>query len=156
MGGFSSSDRGAGGRGIIAGINVTPLVDVTLVLLVIFIVTAKIVVTPALPMDLPEASQGEPVQVVLSVLLPQDGSTLVNGARIASDDELTQRAKRALAEDTDLRAVIQADGAVPHRRVIATLDALKSAGVSRIAFGALPQTPAGPQSPTDIQPAAEQ
>ena len=46
-------------RGIISGINVTPLVDVTLVLLVIFIVTAKIVVTPAIPMDLPPAATSE-------------------------------------------------------------------------------------------------
>ena len=56
-------------RGIITGINVTPMVDVTLVLLVIFIVTAKIVVTPAVPLDLPPASKSEEVQVVFSVIL---------------------------------------------------------------------------------------
>ena len=57
------------GDGLIVGINVTPMVDVMLVLLIIFIVTAKIIVTPAVPMDLPEASQVEQVQVVLSVLV---------------------------------------------------------------------------------------
>lgn len=129
------------GRGIISGINVTPLVDVTLVLLIIFIVTAKFVVTPAVPIDLPKASQGEGVQVVFSVLLPIDGSILVNGTGVPSETTLTQRARAALADDPQLRAVIQADGAVPHRRVIAVLDALKRAGVSRIAFAALPDVP---------------
>lgn len=139
------------GRGIIAGINVTPLVDVTLVLLIIFIVTAKFVVTPAVPIDLPKASQGEAVQVVFSVVLPADGSgaIYVNGAGIKDTDTLTQRARAALAEEPTLRAVIQADGAVPHRNVIAVLDALKAAGVSRIAFGALPPTPGtGEPSPS--------
>ena len=60
--------------GIISGINVTPLVDVMLVLLVIFIVTAKIIVTPAVPLDLPHAAHGEEVQVVLSVIVPVRGA----------------------------------------------------------------------------------
>jgi len=60
-------------NGIISGINVTPLVDVMLVLLVIFIVTAKIIVTPAVPLDLPRAAHGEEVQVILSVILPVRG-----------------------------------------------------------------------------------
>jgi biopolymer transport protein ExbD len=124
--------------GIIASINVTPMVDVTLVLLIIFIVTAKIIVTPAVPLDLPEATRTEEVQVVLSIILPEHGPTLVNGEPVADDSILRQRARDKLAGDPELRAVIQADGAVQHRRVIAVLDALKSAGVTRIAFGALP------------------
>ena len=127
------------GRGIISGINVTPLVDVTLVLLIIFLVTAKLVVAPAVPLDLPKASQGEEVQVVFSVLLPVDGSILVNGANVPDHDALSERARSALADDPGLRAVIQADGELSHRRVIAALDALKRAGVTRIAFGALPE-----------------
>lgn len=127
------------GRGIISGINVTPLVDVTLVLLIIFIVTAKLVVAPAVPLDLPKASQGEEVQVVFSVLLPVDGSILVNGASVPDHETLSARARAALDDDPQLRAVIQADGEISHRRVIAALDALKRAGVTRIAFGALPE-----------------
>lgn len=130
------------GRGIISGINVTPLVDVTLVLLIIFIVTAKLVVAPAVPLDLPKASQGEEVQVVFSVLLPTDGSILINGASVPDLATLTARARSALTDDPALRAVIQADGDLSHRRVIAALDALKLAGVTRIAFGALPEPPA--------------
>lgn len=125
-------------RGIISGINVTPLVDITLVLLVIFMVTAKIVVAPAVPLDLPQASQGQELQVVFSVLLPADGTLLVDGAPVANVGALEDRARTALERDGELRAVIQADGSVTHRQVIAALDAIKRAGVTRIAFGALP------------------
>ena len=127
-------------RGIIAGINVTPLVDITLVLLIIFIVTAKIVVAPAVPLDLPEANERQHVQVVLSVLLPTDGRLLVNGSPVANSDALEHRARLALDENAELRAVIQADGAIPHRQVISVLDSLKRAGVTRVAFAALPET----------------
>jgi biopolymer transport protein TolR len=130
--------------GIISGINVTPLVDITLVLLIVFIVTAKIIVTPAVPLDLPPAAKTEEVQVVLSVIVPERGPTLVNGEPVGEGSALQARAQEALARDADLRAVVQADGAVPHRRVIAVLDALKSAGVTRIAFGAAPLDHAQP------------
>ena len=126
------------GNGIIAGINVTPLVDITLVLLIVFMVTAKIIVAPAVPLELPRASQSEALQVVFSVIVPATGPTLVNGEPTTSDELLVRLAREALVKDPGVRAVINADGAVPHRRVIRTLDLIKSAGIARIAFGALP------------------
>jgi biopolymer transport protein ExbD len=63
---------------------------------------------------------------------------LVNGATLPNDEELAEKARVALAGDSELRAVIQADGEVPHRRVIHVLDLLKGAGLTRVAFGALP------------------
>jgi biopolymer transport protein TolR len=130
------------GNGIIAGINVTPLVDITLVLLVIFMVTMTVAATPAVPLDLPRASHTEEVQVVLSVVMPAAGPTLVNGEPAASDAVFARRAMDALARSAQVRAVtravIAADGAVPHRRVIHTLDLLKTAGIARVAFGAMP------------------
>jgi biopolymer transport protein ExbD len=134
----SSLRRGA----IIEGINVTPLVDITLVLLIIFIVTAKLVVTPAVPLDLPKASQSEELQTVLSVIVPADGSVQVDG--VATDEVLLgARARAALARDPELRAVIQADRAVSHGRVMGVLDTLKSAGLVRVAFGAVRPDKAG-------------
>jgi len=127
--------------GIISGINVTPLVDITLVLLIIFIVTAKIIVTPAVPLDLPVASKTEEVQVIFSVIVPEHGPSLVNGQVVADDAALGARAREAVARDADLRAVIQADGGVTHRRVVAVLDQLRNAGVAHIAFGAQPAKP---------------
>jgi biopolymer transport protein ExbD len=134
-----AAPSGQNGNDIIAGINVTPLVDVMLVLLVIFIVTAKIIVTPAVPLDLPHAAHGEEVQVVLSVIMPARGPILVDGAPLASDDGLAEKARASAADNPELRAVIQADGEVPHRRVVRVLDQLRGAGITRVAFGALPE-----------------
>jgi biopolymer transport protein ExbD len=125
--------------GIVTGINVTPLVDITLVLLIIFIVTAKIVVSPAVPLDLPKAATSEELQVVLSVIVPPSGAVLVNGAPAPDDETFLARARGALARDAQIRAVINADGATAHRRVIHILDLLRQAGISRIAFGAVPE-----------------
>jgi len=130
--------NGQDAGGIIGGINVTPLVDVMLVLLVIFIVTAKIIVTPAVPLDLPHAAHSDEVQVVLSLIVPLQGPVLVNSAPAPTDDALVERARAALGTDPELRAVIQADGGVPHRRIVRILDLLKGAGVTRVALGALP------------------
>ena len=124
--------------GIISGINVTPMVDVMLVLLVIFVVTAKIIVTPAVPLDLPKAAHGQEVQVVLSIVLPVRGAMLVNGAAVSDDGAFDAKARAALAGSPGLRAVIQADGDVPHRRVVHVLDQLEGVGITRVAFGALP------------------
>jgi biopolymer transport protein ExbD len=130
--------------GIISGINVTPLVDVMLVLLVIFIVTAKIIVTPAVPLDLPQAAKTEEVQVIFSVIVPEQGPVTVNGQPVSNDAGVAAEARSAVGRDPALRAVIQAEGGVPHRRVVAILDALRGAGVAHIAFGALPEGPAAP------------
>ncbi len=71
MAGGSSNDD----DGMVSGINVTPLVDVTLVLLIIFMVTARIIVSQGMPMDLPKAASGEALQQVFSVELSADGKT---------------------------------------------------------------------------------
>ena len=133
MAGAQQSDGG-----IIAGINVTPLVDITLVLLIIFIVTARIIVTPAVPLDLPKATQSEEVQVVLSIIVPASGPVLVNGQAAPDDAVVLRLTKDAVARDRDVRAVINADGGVAHRRVVHMLDLLRRVGVVHVAFGALP------------------
>jgi biopolymer transport protein ExbD len=131
MAGFSSNKPSAP----ITGINVTPLVDITLVLLIIFMVTAKLVVSRAVPMDLPKAATGGEVQQIFSVSIRSDGALFVDGSPIAGDTELLQSGKRSLAAHPELRAVLQADGSVPHSRVMHTLDVLRQAGLTRVAFG---------------------
>jgi biopolymer transport protein ExbD len=125
----------------IHGINVTPLVDITLVLLIIFMVTAKMIVSQSVPLDLPKASQGQDVQVVFSVTMAADGTTDVDGKRVASDDGIVPLAQAARDRTADLRAVIKADSAVPHGRVIHVLDLLKQAHVDKVAFGVSPVPP---------------
>src|SRR5262249_52165200 len=126
----------------ITSINVTPLVDITLVLLIIFMVTAKIIVSQSVPLDLPKAASGTEVQVVFSVVLAADGQTQVNTKPVANDDAILGLARAEHQKNPELRAVIKADSAVPHGRVIHVLDLLKQAGVSKIAFGVTPVPPA--------------
>ena len=135
MAGGASNDDDIG---LIAGINVTPLVDVTLVLLIIFMVTAKIIVSQGMPMDLPKAASGESLQTVFSVELTQDGKTRVDSNAVPNDEAISQLAKDARAKNKDLRAVIRADRKVEHGRVIHVLDLLKRAGIAKIAFAVSP------------------
>jgi biopolymer transport protein ExbD len=129
----------------ITGINVTPLVDITLVLLIIFMVTTKIVLNQTLPLDLPKAATGtSDVQTVFSILLAADGRTVVDSSQLANDEAILPLARTAQAAHPELRAVIKADSAVTHGRVIHVLDLLKQAHVSKIAFGVTP-VPASPQ-----------
>jgi biopolymer transport protein ExbD len=132
------------GEGLISGINVTPLVDITLVLLIIFIVTAKIIVTPAVPLELPKAATAEEVQIVLSVILERPGRTLIDGAPVADDADFLAKVADKAAQERDVRAVISADGEVPHRRVLHTLDLLRQAQITKVAFAAAPLDRAGP------------
>ncbi len=125
----------AGDEEPIVGINVTPLVDVVLVLLVVFIVTARLIVADALPLDLPKAASGGEQQTVLSIELGADGQTVVNRKPVKNVDTVQAVARQMKADTPALRAVIKADGAVPHKRVIAVMDALRQAEVDKIAFG---------------------
>lgn len=125
-------------EGIISAINVTPLVDITLVLLIIMMVTAKIIVSSSLPLDLPKAAKGENVQLVFGLELHADGAMMVDGKRVPDDKAVLGLAKNALEKNPQLRAVIRADKTVQHGRIIRVLDLLKQAGVSKIAFGVTP------------------
>jgi biopolymer transport protein ExbD len=124
----------------ITGINVTPLVDITLVLLIIFMVTAKLVVSRAMPMDLPKAATGEIVQDILSVELLADGALLINGTPYSSESDMLRRFTEAAAQ-AQARAVVRAEGTVPHSRVMRALDLLRQGGVSHVAFAVAPQPP---------------
>jgi len=143
MAGTNGGDSG----GTISSINVTPLVDVALVLLIIFLVTAKMVVAPnaALKLTLPTASTGEQITPVFAVTLTVDGVTRVNGQPVAGDADFLARARSEHELHPDLRAVIQADGDVHHARVVKTMDLLSQAGVTQIAFAVQPETGAPPR-----------
>jgi biopolymer transport protein ExbD len=129
--------------GMVSGINVTPLVDITLVLLIIFMVTAKIIVSQSLPLDLPKAASGQDIQLIFGVELHSNGDMMVNGKKLANDDAVFPLAKEELKKNPELRAVIRADTSVQHGRVIRVLDLLKQGGISKIAFGVSP-VPAEP------------
>jgi biopolymer transport protein ExbD len=137
---MANSSLGDGEEGIV-GINVTPLVDITLVLLIIFMVVAKMVVSQSVPLDLPKAASGTEVQVVFSVEAYANGDVSVDQKKLSDDDAILPLAREARAQNADVRAVIRADGTVQHQRVIHVLDLLKQAGISKIAFGVTPIAP---------------
>jgi len=125
----------------ITGINVTPLVDVTLVLLVIFMVTAKLVMSQAMPLDLPKAATASEIQTMFTVTVDAQGVIQANGKTV--DDTALRAATRAAQRATpDLRAVLSASSRVDHGRVMHVLDVLREVGVAKVAFGAeAKQTP---------------
>jgi len=115
-------------------INVTPLVDVMLVLLVIFILTAPLM-TSAIRLDLPQSEGGEPgatPQAVVLVVNAQ-GQWFLNDQPMAENDlreQLAQAASRNPLTELELRA----DASVPYGRVVEAMGLAQKAGLSRIGF----------------------
>src|ERR1700754_1128671 len=92
----------------ITGINVTPLVDVVLVLLIIFMVTANFIVRETVEVDLPRAAHGgETVQGLVNVVLDKQGKLFLDGAEV-SEEELSGKVAASLAKDPQTRAIISA------------------------------------------------
>ena len=125
---------GSGDEDIISGINVTPLVDITLVLLIIFMVTATYIVREAIEVDLPRAAHaGEATGTTLAVVLTRDGSVYLDGVK-RSEAELARRTRQAVAQDRETRAIISADQATLHGAVVHVIDLMKGEGLSRFAI----------------------
>jgi biopolymer transport protein ExbD len=120
----------------ISGINVTPLVDVTLVLLIIFMVTAKLIAGQGIPLDLPKAKTAGATQTVLNVVVDAKGEVLANGEKVQGDADLKSRAGQALKANPELRTVISASAATSHGNVMHVLDTVRDAGITRVAFAA--------------------
>ncbi len=133
MGASASNDEGA-----IASINVAPLVDVTLVLLIVFMVTAQAMASRVVPMDLPSAKTASNAKATtpLVVSIDERGAITVDGKALATDEALRREALAAKARDPAISAVVRAPKAASHGRVITVLDELRHAGITRVAFAA--------------------
>lgn len=116
-----------------ASINVTPFVDVVLVLLVIFMITAPALVKDIINLNLPKTETGDGQQTVtLGVAINRDGNILING-QLTDDEGLKQAALKALTESAEAQAIISADVDVAYGRVVKAIDLLKSQGLNRFA-----------------------
>jgi biopolymer transport protein ExbD len=122
---------------IITGINVTPLVDVTLVLLVILMVTASYVVSRSIPLELPHGASGESTPTTLTVSIDKDGQTFLDAEPI-EESVLQMKIRGARAADPETRAVIAADGRVNHAKVVRVIDLLRREDVTKFAFNVDP------------------
>ncbi len=114
-------------------INVTPFVDVMMVLLIIFMVAAPLQVV-GVPVELPRTAapslpteQEEP----LTVTLTAEGVTMIQTTEVAQD-EIVPRLMAVLTERTSDRVFVRADGAVPYARVVQVMGALNAAGITNI------------------------
>ncbi len=118
----------------ITGINVTPLVDVVLVLLIIFMVTANFIVRETVEVDLPRAANGgETVQGLVNVVLDKEGKLFFDGAEV-SETDLNARVAQAVAKDKETRAIISADQSIPYGRVMRLIDVVKGQGIAKFAL----------------------
>jgi biopolymer transport protein ExbD len=123
---------------MIVDINVTPLVDITLVLLIIFMVTASYIVSPAIKVDLPKAASGtDQAKTTLALTLMKDGGLYLNGQR-SNDQAVVAYIGTELPKNPDLQAIIAADRVVPHGDVVHVIDLVKRAGVHRFAINVEP------------------
>jgi biopolymer transport protein TolR len=133
----------------ITGINVTPLVDIVLVLLIIFMMTASYIITPAIKVELPKAvSADSVVQSMLALVLTREGDLFLNNAK-ASDDELRAFIRKEKSENKELEAVIAADASVRHGRVVQLIDLIKSEGVVKFAINTEADFSSGQVAPSD-------
>ena len=118
----------------ITGINVTPLVDVVLVLLIIFMVTANFIVRETVEVDLPRAANGgETVQGLVNVVLDKEGKFFFDGTEM-TEQQLEAKVAEAVAKDKDTRAIISADQSIPYGRVMRLIDVVKGQGIAKFAL----------------------
>ncbi|MGR3703726.1 MAG: protein TolR [Paracoccaceae bacterium] len=125
--------RGAGRAGVVSEINITPFVDVMLVLLIIFMVAAPLM-TVGVPVELPKTAatslpseQEEP----LSITMTAEGQVMIQMTEVSLND-LVPRLQAIAAEREGDRIFLRADGAVPYADVVTVMGALNRGGFSNI------------------------
>jgi len=137
---------GRRGRGVrvstsLAEINVVPLVDVMLVLLIIFMVTAPMM-TQGLAVNLPQARRAQPVSaqplyVTIPASFARDRIVQINNDDVRVDI-LQERMKEAMLERTDHSVFVRADGAVAYQDLVFVMDKLKEGGVEHVGLATRP------------------
>lgn len=125
--------------GIIASINMVPFIDISLVLLIIFLVTSTYIVQQAVEVDLPSAASGNEVTPsTLAITLARDGSLAFNGEPVRFED-LKARIRGEVDADGSVQAIIAADRGIDYGRVMDVIDEVKSNGVKSFALNIDPE-----------------
>ncbi len=121
--------------GLMSAINVTPFVDVVLVLLVIFMVTAPMMLKDSIRVQLPktQTSDGASLPQSLGIAINRDGQILMDGV-LVSEEELVSQVKQKLIADSKLQGMISADVEASYGKVARAIDLLKVAGLERFAI----------------------
>ncbi len=130
-GGNLSSDND---DGLISAINVTPMVDIVLVLLVIFMITAPVIYQSAIKVQLPKASSGEkPQKSQFNFVVTKDSEVLWNSEKLGWA-EIEDKLKGVSESDKDAPVSISADDKAYHGQVIHLMDLLQKAGLKKFAL----------------------
>ncbi len=125
--------KAGGSSDTISEINIVPLVDIILVVLIIFMVTAPALIKPSVEVSLPEASSGdETTPSLLNVAITPDGQVLVNNEEV-DEDAAKNLARAEVDRNPEVQAVIIADRELQYGRIIQVLDWIKSSGVKSFA-----------------------
>ncbi|MEQ9495958.1 MAG: biopolymer transporter ExbD [Deltaproteobacteria bacterium] len=118
----------------ISAINVTPFVDIVLVLLIILMVTSTHIVKASFKVDLPKAaSGGSAVESTLNVVVTKDGTIYLDG-NVITEDALAKETQTQKKANDKLQAVIAADKGVPYGNVVRVIDIVKANGVKSFAL----------------------
>ena len=120
--------------GAIVDINITPMVDIVLVLLIIFMVTTSVIVNQSIRVDLPQAANAdESPQSTVALVLNSEGDLFLNGNKIEERD-LYEIIPSKIADGSDIKAIISADKECRHGDVIHLIDVIKGLGISKFAL----------------------
>jgi biopolymer transport protein TolR len=134
---------------VISDINITPFVDIILVVLIIFMVTATTIVKSSIKVTLPEAASGEATESTsLGVTLTSDGQLLLDG-QAATGDSIRAAIQAAKARGEDVVVLIAADKAVAHGRVVWILDLVQNEKVGKFAIN-IDKTQVIPPDPATV------
>ncbi|HAL38704.1 MAG TPA: biopolymer transporter ExbD [Polaromonas sp.] len=125
-------------------INVTPLVDVMLVLVVIFIITAPLLAS-AIRLDLPKTDAAKSVEVpqFVTLVVDKSGQAFLNDKPVKLD-ELARKLTETAVQNPDTEVQLRADEAVPYGKVVEVMGVAQKAGLNRIGFVADPKPAARP------------
>ena len=127
---MASVNSSRGGRAPIVGINVTPFVDITLVLLIIMMVSATYIVSQSLKVELPKAaSSDETVARTYAITIEEDGALHWNDKPV-TEAELVRELKAARAAAKEVTLVISADEKARHGSVVHVIDTAKLEGIT--------------------------
>ena len=130
---FGRLERNPGAQPM-SDINMTPLIDVMLVLLVIFIITAPLM-TSSLKLDLPKTEGARPSDAPAFIALAVDAQgRFFVGDELVEKAQLSQRVREAALRDAQTEVQLRADQQVPYGRVAELIGLLQDAGLSRIGF----------------------
>lgn len=129
---------------LITAINVTPLVDIVLVLLIVLMVTSSYLVNKSINVELPKAATGETTSPTMSISIDLDGKLYLDGSPIQAD-ELQPRVRAAYKQDPEVKAIISADGRVQHAQVVTVIDVLRREKITKFAINTSPIEDAKPK-----------